>query len=193
MTMGTMMGSPHRNTLIGIAAVALLLGLGAWWYTAQPASYDFEFVAGEEVVSWNFQGAYTGNPELEARAEAEIGRLKGLFGQEGYTDYELYISIANQYGLLGDGKGEYDYLTRALAIDSEATGLAWHNMGKLLERLGALKTARIAYDNMVKAQPVIQYQTERLEFLRAYMPEDTEAIAEAEAQLQGTAGEFILE
>ena len=178
---------------IGILIVVVLLAAGAWWYATQPSAYTFPLASVESVSSWSFQGAYTGNPEFEARAEAETDRLLGLFGQEGYTDYELYVSLANQYGLLGDGKREYDYLMRALAIDSEKTGLAWHNVGKLLERLGALKTARIAYDNMVKAQSVIQYQTTRLEFLREHMPEDTEAIAEAEAQLQGTRGELILE
>lgn len=187
-----MENTQYRFVIIGILAI-VILGVGAWLYTSEPAMYPFELAAGEEIASWDFQGAYTGNQELEVRAEMEINRLKGLFGQEGYTDYELYVSIANQHGLLGDGKKEYDYLMRALAIDSENTGLAWHNLGKLLERLGSYQSARIAFDAMVKAQPVIQYQTVRLEFLRTHMPEDTEAIAAAEAELRATLGEFILE
>ena len=187
------MENTQYRFIIAGSLVLVILGVGAWWYTSAPEMYPFELASGESVSSWSFQGAYTGNPELEAKAETEIERLEGLFGQEGYTDYELDVSIANQHNLLGDGKKEYDYLMRALAIDSEKTGLAWHNVGKLFERLGAIQTARIAYDNMVEAQQVIQYQIERLEFLQAYMPEDIEAIKQAEAQLQGTSGELILE
>ena len=73
---------------IGILIVVVLLAAGAWWYATQPSAYTFPLASGESVSSWSFQGAYTGNPEFEARAEAETDRLLGLFGQEGYTDYE---------------------------------------------------------------------------------------------------------
>lgn len=182
----------NKNILIIGIAIVVIAG-GVWWYTGRSASYDFQFAEGESITSWDFQGAYTGNSEFEERARGEIARLKSLFGEEGYTDYELYVSIANQYGLLGDGKGEYNYLMKALAIDSEKTGLAWHNLGRLLERFGAYGSARVAYDAMVKAQPLIQYQTVRLEFLRTHVPEDTEAITAAETQLRSTTGEFIME
>ena len=109
--------------------------------------------------------------------------MKGLMGSPDFTKYELYVSIANQYELLGDGKQEFTYLNYALAIDSTKTGLAWHNMGKLLERLGAYKSARVAYDRMVQAQSTSQYIRARLEFLQAHMPEDTDAIAQAQADL----------
>ena len=143
----------------------------------------FSLVSGEVIASWDFVGTYNDNGQLEARANAEIARMKGLLNSGTYTNYELYVSIANQYELLGDGKQEYTYLNYALAIDSTKTGLAWHNMGKLLERLGAYKSARVAYDRMVQAQSTSQYIRARLEFLKAHMPEDTTAIAQAEADL----------
>lgn len=177
----------------GIIVVLLVIAGGAWWYTSQPEMYQFEFAEGEKITSWDFQGVYTDNAELEERVQTEITRLKGLFGQEGYTDYELYVSIANQYELLGDGEKTYNYLRMALAVDAEHTGLAWHNMGKLLERFGLFESARIAFDAMVEAQSAIQYQTVRLEFLKTHMPEDTEAIERAQAQLDGTLGEFVTE
>ena len=143
----------------------------------------FSLVSGEVIASWDFVGTYNDNGQLEARANAEIARMKGLLNSGTYTNYELYVSIANQYELLGDGKQEFTYLNYALAIDSTKTGLAWHNMGKLLERLGAYKSARVAYDKLVQAQPTTQYLRARLEFLQAHMPEDTVAIAQAQADL----------
>lgn len=143
----------------------------------------FSLVPGDEPVSWYFVGTYNDGGQLEARATSEIQRMKGLLNSGTFTNYELYVSIANQYELLGDGKQEYIYLNYALAIDSTKTGLAWHNMGKLLERVGSYKSARVAYDAMIAAQTTSQYIRARLEFLKAYMPEDTDAITQAEIDL----------
>ncbi len=182
----------NRYILIGII-ILIALSICAWFVWGKAPTYSFPLVAGESVASWDFVGTYEDGGALEERVLANITRLKGLFGQEGYTDYELYVSFANQYELLGDGEKSYDYLLKALAIDSETTGLAWHNMGKLMERFGALKTARIAFDNMVTAQATMQYQTTRIDFLKAHMPEDTAAIKQAEAQLNGVLGELTAE
>src|SRR3989338_1745307 len=151
--------------------------------TTPKAAYQFALVPGEVVASWDFTGTHTDEGQLEAKVRADIVRLKGLLNSGTYTNYELYVSIANQYELLGDGKQEFTYLNYALAIDSTKTGLAWHNMGKLLERLRAYKSARVAYDKLVQMQPTTQYLRARLEFLQAHMPEDTVAIAQAQADL----------
>ena len=159
---------------------------------AQPKSaplatgYKFSLVPGETVASWNFAGSYKDGGTLEASRYAEIVRLLKMLNSNAFTNYELYVSVANQYELLGDGKQEFTYLNYALAIDSTKTGLAWHNMGKLLERLGAYKSARVAYDRMIQAQPTTQYLRTRLEFLKARMPEDAAAIAQAEAALSAS-------
>lgn len=144
-------------------------------------AYQFSLVSGETIASWSFAGSYKDGGTLEASRYAEIVRLLKLLNTGTFTNYELYVSIANQYELLGDGGQEFIYLNKALAIDSTKTGLAWHNMGKLLERLGAYKSARVAYDRMVEAQPIRQYLVVRLEFLKARMPQDTAVIAQAEA------------
>lgn len=151
--------------------------------TSSPAVSPFSLVPGETIAVWDFAGTHNDDGQLEARVRAEIERTKDLLNSGTYTNYELYVSIANQYELLGDGKQEFTYLNYALAIDSEKTGLAWRNMGKLLERLGAYKSARIAYDRMVLAQPFPEYELTRLEFLKTHMPEDTDAIMQAEADL----------
>lgn len=147
------------------------------------SSSTFSLVPGEAVASWDFAGTHKDGGQLEAGVRADVTRLKGLINSGAYTNYELYVSLANQYELLGDGKQEFTHLNYAIAIDSTKTGLAWHNMGKLLERLGAYKSARVAYDRMVQAQSTSQYIRARLEFLQAHMPEDTAAIAQAEADL----------
>ncbi len=159
--------------------------------TPQPAPaapYAFALVQGETVSSWDFAGSHNDGGQLEARVRAEIEKLKGLISNPGdVTKYEIYISIANQYELLGEGQQEFVYLNYALGIDGKSTGLAWHNMGKLLERLGAYKSARTAYDAMVNAQPIRQYLQVRLDFLKAHMPEDTGAIQQAEAAVAASA------
>ena len=46
------------------------------------------------------------------------------------------------------------------------TGLAWHNLGVLLSRLGALQTARIAYEKATLVEPQISsYHYAYIEFL----------------------------
>jgi tetratricopeptide (TPR) repeat protein len=140
----------------------------------------FKLVSGDVVSSWNFQGAYTGNADLTQKAQAEIARLTGLIGSKQYTDYLLYVSIANQYDLLGDGAKEFEYLNKALAIDSTKTGLAWDNMGGLFWKLGANLSARVAYRNAIIAQPVQPYAKDYYEFLIAKFPNDTAGMTEAQ-------------
>ena len=128
----------------------------------------FEVNTADTIVSWNFPGAYTGNAELTAKAMAEVARLTDLLGTGTYSDYILYVSIANEYGLQGDGANEFAYLKKALAIDSEKTGLAWHNAGQLFARLGAYRTARTALERAVLAEPVPHYERALTDFLAAH-------------------------
>jgi tetratricopeptide (TPR) repeat protein len=122
----------------------------------------------DTIASWNFPGAYTGNAELMAKANAEIARFTALIGTGTYTDYTLYVSIANEYDLQGDGKNEFAYLKKALAIDSEKTGLAWYNAGQLFTRLGAYATARTAFERAARAEPITQYEQALADFLAAH-------------------------
>jgi len=135
---------------------------------------------GEQVRSWDFKGAYTGNLELEAKAETEIQRLTGLIGSGEYPDYTVYVSIANQYGLLGDGENELKYLEHALALDATTTGLAWNNAGALFARLGMKATARMCYERAATAEPTGQYLQALADFLKKQYPEDMVAIKAAE-------------
>lgn len=137
---------------------------------------------GDGIASWDFAGAYAGNPELIAKANAEIQRLNGLLGKGTYPDESLFVAIANQYELLGDGKQQYEYLSRAIAIGvgDAATGLPWHNLGVLMERLGALETARVDYREATLVQPQSkQWHFSYLEFLTTRMKNDVADIEKA--------------
>ena len=172
----------NRYTLVLISCIALvvLAGIGVWYFTSGK-SYQYSLAAGETISQWSFVGAYTGNSELEKRARDEISRLEGFVGKGPDTDYSYYISIANQYDLLGDGKSEYSYLQKALAIDALHTGLAWSNVAALFERLGALSSARDAYKRAANAQASPQYITAYLEFLTERFPHETSEIENAYA------------
>ncbi len=172
---------------MGIIAVAL--AGAAWWYAQSPASYAHKLVGADSVSVWTFPGSHT-EGGLSDGVRANIQKLEGqLHNAEGEpTDYSIYVSIANQYTLLGDGANAYKYLLLALAIDSEKTGLAWYNLGSLMERLGALETARDAYGRAVEAQPhVEQYHVALIEFLIKSYPKDTSAI---EASFAGAESNF---
>jgi len=153
----------HKTGMLIIGGVAVaLIAVAAWFLfprhavTPQPdvSVPKLPSIAeGDNIASWNFEGAYADHPELVAKAEAEIRRLSDLIGEGTYPDVTLYVSIANQYELLGNGKQEYDYLGRAIMADP-ASGLPWHNLGVLMERLGALETARVAYERAVLLQPI---------------------------------------
>ena len=133
--------------------------------------------AGDTITLWTFKGAYTDNPELIAKAETEIKRLLDLVGKGTYPDISLFVSVANQYELLGDGEQEYTYLSRAIKVGGSATGLPWHNLGVLMERLGALQTARVAYGKAVLVQPKLKfYHYAYLEFLTTRMKDDVATI-----------------
>jgi tetratricopeptide (TPR) repeat protein len=156
--------------------------------TASPAQTSFAVVQGDTIVLWDFKGAYTDNPELEAKAQGEISRLSGLLATATSSKMILSVGIANQYELLGDGKKQYEYLGRAIQASPE-NGLPWHNLGVLMERLGALQTARVAYEKATLVHPNLSvYQYAYVEFLIQYMKDDTTGIEKAFAWAEKNIG-----
>ncbi len=157
----------------------------------KPTGHPLPLAKGDTVASWTFKGAYTDNQELILKAEAEIRRLEDLVGKGTYPDTTLYVGIANNYELLGNGARQYDYLGRAIRADEEGTtGLPWHNLGVLLARLGALETARVAYEKATIVQPGLkQWWYAYLEFLTTRMKSDTAAIEQAFAEATAILGQ----
>ena|SRR3989344_8510111 len=135
---------------------------------------------GDAVTSWDFVGAYTNSHELIEKARAEIKRITDLLGMGTYTDMAIYVGIANQYELIGDGKKQYDFLIQAVRVGGGESGLPWHNLGVLMERLGALETARIAYEKSTLVQPQFKfYHYAYLDFITKKMKDDVVDIEKA--------------
>lgn len=136
--------------------------------------------SGDQIVSWDFKGAYSDTSELISKAHQEITRLSDLIGKGVSPDMNLYVSIANQYDLLGDGKQEFTFLNKAVQAGGETAGLPWYNLGVLMEKLGALRTAQIAYEKASLVQPFLkQYQYAYLSFLVRNVPNEKTAIEKA--------------
>ena len=130
----------------------------------RPATNPLPIAGGDVVASWDFIGAYTNNPELTAKADAEIKRLSNLLIAATSSAMILSVGIANQYELLGDGKKQYDFLIRAVREGGATSGLPWHNLGVLMERLGAYETARIAHEKAFEVQPIEQFENALADF-----------------------------
>ena len=143
------------------------------------AAHPLLFASGDNVASWNFKGAYSDNPELMSKAQMEIKRLSDLLTTATSSAMILSVGIANQYELLGDGKKQYEYLGRAIQENPEH-GLPWHNLGVLMEKLGAFKTARISYEKSTFVQPELKfYHYAYIEFLTSRMKDDTVIVEKA--------------
>lgn len=154
----------------------------------RPVQTSFAMAEGDSITSWDFKGAYTDNPELAAKAQNEISRLSGLLAATTSSAMILSVGIANQYELLGNGARQYEYLVRAIQTGT-ADGLPWHNLGVLLERLGAMETARIAYREATFLQPSFkQWHYAYLEFLTTRMKNDAADIEKAFAAAEKNLG-----
>ncbi|MEK7099951.1 MAG: hypothetical protein AAB883_02320, partial [Patescibacteria group bacterium] len=118
----------------------------------RPRSNHLPLASGDSIASWDYKGAYSDNTALQTRARDEIAQLTKLLETATSSEMILSVGIANQYELLGNGKLQYEYLERAIQADS-ATGLPWHNIGVLMEKLRAFNTAKVAFEKATLIQP----------------------------------------
>lgn len=146
----------YRRTLI-ILVVIGVVAAGAWY--GYPRLFPaFPMASGDTVSTWTFAGPYADGGEKEAQVKAEITRLSQELGKGTYTDYDLLVGIATQHELLGNGKEAYDYLSRAIRKDAKK-GIAYFNLGHLMEGLGAYQTAGRAYKKATESEPdVVAYR-----------------------------------
>ncbi len=176
-----------KKKILSVGLLALILVAGGVWYMQNQAPQVFALDSRDTVSTWNFQGSHKDGGELEQRVNDEIGRLEERLRDAEIEppDYQLHVGIAGQYTLLGDGERTYDELQKALAIDSETTGLAWHNMGVLMERLGALNSAHDAYQRAVAAQPHIDaYHMALVNFVLSHFSEDKQIVVDTLSQME---------
>lgn len=179
----------HMKKIYIIIIIALLLIIVGAFYVAKDKDksesfeHPFLVLSSDVINSWEFDGIYKNNKELEEGVYNKIKELENMFDSEEFSDYELYLSLAGQYDLLGKGDKVYEYLGRSLVIDSEHTGVAWQNMGGLMEHLGAYNSAKVAFNRAVEAQPIPVYYLSLIDFLERHFPEDTTSIEDAKAAI----------
>jgi|SRR3989344_517183 len=153
------------------------------------SSYLLPLAQGDVVVSWDIDGPFNDNGPLEEAARKKIMKLNGqLNGSK--DDYQTYISLAQTHEYLGEGKMAYEYLSLAIALDTDnTTGIGWHNIALLMEKLGAYRTARIAHDRAVSIQPGISsFHISRVELMIYHFPDDRDGVEEAFKDAEITLG-----
>ena len=165
--------------------------------TNAPAVAAFPINSADAISSWTFKGAYSGNATLIAQANADIAHLTSLLGKGQYDDYDLHIGIGNDDGLMGEGKKAYQEYNQAIAIHP-TKGLAYANLGHLMDELGAEQTAADAYAKAVAVEPgQLEYHLERLTFLTQKLPGDNAlilaAFTDASTQFGDTASVLAIE
>lgn len=191
--------SPYVKVLAGVAVLVLVIGLGVlgWQYQKSHSVPAFPISKADTISSWSFKGAYTGNDTLVAQANADIAHLTGLLGKGEYDDYDLYNGMGNDDLLLGDGSGAYAAYNKSISIHPDK-GLAYTNMGHLMDVLGAYETAAAAYAKAVAVEPgQLQYHLMRLDFLTKRLPTDKDkilaAFTDASNQFGDTAPVLMIE
>lgn len=152
-------------------------------------SYLLPLAQGDAVVSWNIDGPLNDNGPREESAREKIRKLTEQI-KGSIDDYQTYVSLAQTYEYLGEGKMAYEYLSRAIALDaSDTTGIGWHNIALLMEKLGAYRTARVAHDRAVSIQPGISaFHISRVELMIYHFPDDTDGVEKAFKDAETTLG-----
>jgi tetratricopeptide (TPR) repeat protein len=156
-----------KPTMTVALAVVLLGGalLLALPFLIGSGTKGYPIGTSDHISSWSWKGVYADGADKQASIEKQIKDLKAKVGTKDANEYDIYVGIASQYELLGDGKNAYAYLNKAIAKNPKA-GLAYMNMGHLMEGLGAFATAHAAYDAAVAAEPNnLVFQAARQNFL----------------------------
>lgn len=161
-------GGGNRMRIIALSVVILgaLVGIGFYTYVTLSVP-RYALSDKDSVSSWNFPPAYASGSEDAKRVQTEIDKLQSLLGT-GKSDYEVLVGISAEYELLGEGQKSYLYLSKAIS-DSPNKALAYFSLGHLFERVGALYSAKEAYNTAVAKEPGnTVYTSYREQFLAKY-------------------------
>lgn len=168
----------HKQVASIGVGVLVLIALGVFFVVAaQKNSNDnspFSLVAGETPV-WRFEGAYEATDALRTKAENTIKDLQQQLRDGSYSEYLLDVGIAGQYELLGQGKKSYEYLLKALRVNN-TRALAYSNMGNLLQKVKAPRSALVAYEEALKRSDTVQNRILLITHLESFFPENTARI-----------------
>lgn len=145
----------------------------------QASDYLIPIERGDVIASWDSGGYLNDGGVREAEVRSRIIGLKNATGAE--NDYQRYITLAQEYDSLGDGKSSYENLSHAIAADpNQTSGVAWHNMGILMEKLGAYQTAKKAHLQAIAIQPGISsFHISLLELMIYHFTNDAQTVEKA--------------
>lgn len=178
--------------------VLLAVAVGWQYYSKSHAPVPvFPINVADTITSWEFKGTYADNDTLIKQANADVKKLTDLLGKGQYDDYDLYIGIGNDDNFMGDGQAAYDNYNRAIALNPEK-GLAFMNLGNLMDGLGAYHTAADAYGKAVLVEAgQMEFHIARLKFLTRQFPDDSAlvltAFGDASTQFGDNASVLIIE
>lgn len=172
--------SKKTGLWVGLGVLVLaVLGGGGWYLSRGHSVPAFPLNPSDHIASWQFKGAYTGQPPFEKKAQEDIAKQRVYLKTGKYDAYDVYIGIANDYALLGNGRAAYQNYNRAIALFPNQ-GLAYSDLGALMSELGARYTAADAYAKAETVEPaVLTYHLEQLQFLTSYFATDTPRVAAA--------------
>jgi|CXWL01.1.fsa_nt_gi tetratricopeptide (TPR) repeat protein len=147
--------------------------------TATSAPQLFPINTADNLSIGTFKSIYAGNDVQIQKVKDDITLLTDLLGKGKYDDYDLYNGIANDYSMLGDGVLAYKNFNRAIAVHP-TKGLAYVNLARLMDQLGAYQTAADAYTKSITVEPKILAQhVARLEYLTRQFSTDTARLTAA--------------
>jgi len=99
-------------------------------------------------------------------------------GSGEFPDYDIYVGIAGQHTLLGEGKNAYKYLLIAIE-ENEARSLAFMNLGTLLGKVGAPESAKVAYEMGLDRDDNVQNRINYIQHLEQYFGDDLDLVESA--------------
>ncbi len=147
----------------------------------------------DTIASWKLQ--ITESTTTKEKLQTQIKTLTGDIRKGHYSNFNIYTQIAQDYELLGNGKSAYDFYMLAAKVSPANNGLAWNNIGNLMEQLGAYHTARNAYAASVALSPKVeQFWVSYLNFLSVHetLAPTTAAVFSAAARATNSATNVLI-
>jgi tetratricopeptide (TPR) repeat protein len=154
-----------------IFLLALIVIIGTYFFLNKNSNVSTDFKPLQEPKIWEFRP--TVNTDVEKnKIKEDISNLeKRLEGSDTATVFDLYLSLAQKYQLLGDGKAVFENLSKAHDTLPERA-LPFMNAGSVMVRLYATSSARAFFEEAVQKEPgFIFAHLALLDFYRVY---DTE-------------------
>jgi tetratricopeptide (TPR) repeat protein len=147
--------SQHKAKLAVLFVGLLTIGVLAYLLSITNP-HPFPLVKTDRFESWETPAPYKDGGELEERALGEIQKLEDAKGSDEYSDYDIYVGIAQWKELMGDGKAAYEYLGKAIKENPERS-LAYGNLGHLMKKIGAFGTAKEAFLKAIEVEPQFRH------------------------------------